>query len=87
MLSKPLSELLEKDSVFVWTTTQDDAFVALKKAPSSAFVLALSDFSRPFHIETDVCSTGVGAALQHEGHPIAYISKALGPRNPGLSTY
>jgi hypothetical protein len=28
----------------------------------------------------------VGAVLQ-QGHPIAYISKALGPKNMGLSTY
>jgi hypothetical protein len=25
--------------------------------------------------------------LQQEGHPIAYISKVLGPKNQGLSTY
>lgn len=25
--------------------------------------------------------------LQQEGHPIAYLSKALGPRTKGLSTY
>jgi hypothetical protein len=29
----------------------------------------------------------VGAVLQQNSHPLAYISKALGPRNQGLSTY
>ena len=29
----------------------------------------------------------MGAVLQQEGHPIAYLSKALGPRTRDLSTY
>ena len=29
----------------------------------------------------------IGAVLQQDGHPIAYLSKALGTRNRGLSTY
>jgi len=38
-------------------------------------------------LETDACATGVGAVLLQNGHPLAYISKSLGPRNQGLSTY
>jgi hypothetical protein len=49
--------------------------------------LALPDFSLPFAIETDACATGIGAVLIQQGHPLAFISKALGPRNRGLSTY
>jgi hypothetical protein len=50
-------------------------------------VLALPNFDRPFAIETDACDTGIGAVLVHEGHPVAYFSKALGVRNQQLSTY
>ena len=50
-------------------------------------VLALPDFSRPFSIETDACDTGVGAVLVQDGHPFAYLSKALGVRNQRLSIY
>lgn len=50
-------------------------------------VLALPDFSRPFSIETDACDTGVGAVLVQDGHPIAYLSKALGVKNQRLSIY
>jgi hypothetical protein len=50
-------------------------------------VLSLPDFSQPFHIEIDASGSGVGAVLQQNGHPLAFISKALGPQNLGLSTY
>jgi hypothetical protein len=65
----PLNDLLRKDTLFVWTTTHDAAFRALKDALSSAPVLALPDFSLPFQVETDVFSTGVGAVLQQNVIP------------------
>jgi hypothetical protein len=87
LLAKPLTSLLKKHSVFVWTSVQESAFVALKQALTSAPVLALPDFSRPFTIETDASGSGIGAVLQQDGHPLAFVSKALGPGNLGLSTY
>ena len=59
----------------------------LKQALCTAPVLALPDFSLPFHIETDASGSGIGVVLQQNGHPIAFISKALSPRNQGLSVY
>lgn len=73
----------------MWTETTNQAFLALKKALAEAPVLAIPNFSKQFTIETDASSGGIGAVLvlQQQGHPIAYISRALGPRNLGLSTY
>jgi hypothetical protein len=59
----------------------------LKQALVTAPVLALPNFTQPFEIETDACERGVGAVLHQAGHPIAFISKALGPHHRGLSTY
>ena len=87
VISKPLTELLKKNVVFVWTSTHDKSFAALKSALCNSPVLALPDFSKQFSIETDASGYGVGAVLMQEGHPLAFISKALGPRSQGLSTY
>lgn len=54
---------------------------------TSAPVLALPDFSLPFVLEVDASGYGIGAALMQKGQPIAYLSKALGPKAAGWSTY
>ena len=50
-------------------------------------VLALPNFSLPFTVETDACDTGIGAVLSQQGHPIAFLSRALGVNNKKLSVY
>lgn len=87
ILARPLTVLLKKGSLFVWTQVHQDAFEALKSALISAPVLALSDFSKQFQLQTDACDTGVGAVLLQDGHPLAFVSKALGPHTSALSTY
>jgi len=63
IISKPLMDLLRKGAVYVWTDIQDKAFSALKQALTTAPVLGLPDFSRPFSIETDASGTRIGAVL------------------------
>lgn len=71
----------------MWTSEHINSFNALKQALCNAPVLALPNFAKQFCIETDASGTGVGVVLLQDGHPLAYISKALGPRPQGLSTY
>jgi len=87
IVSRPLTNLLKKGMLFVWTSEHDSAFATLKSFLSTAPVLALPDFAVPFAIETDACDSGVGDVLLQRGHPLAFLSKALGPRTRGLSTY
>nr|XP_034889166.1 uncharacterized protein LOC118029398 [Populus alba] len=85
-ISKPLTQLLKKDA-FIW---QEEALTApntLKQAMTQPPVLSLLDLNQPFVVETDALGSGLGAVLMQVGYPIAFISKALGPRQQALSTY
>jgi len=82
LISKPLTQLLKNSSLFILTSDHEAAFQALKSALCQSPVLALPNFSKPFTIETDASDSGIG-----DGHPLAFFSKALGPKTRGLSTY
>jgi hypothetical protein len=86
VISQPLTALLKKGTLFIWTSVHDKAFQTLKQALMSTPILALPNFDKPFMIETDASDSGVGAVLMQDGHPLAYLSKALGPKSRGLST-
>ena len=85
-LSRPLTQLLKKNS-FKWSDEAQVSFQSLKTAMIQAPVLSLPDFTKPFEVETDASGSGIGAILQQNGHPIAYLSKALAPKHQTLSTY
>lgn len=87
IIARPLTDLLKKGTPFHWTDQQAQSFAALKSALTSAPVLVLPDFKKPFCIETDASGTGVGVVLMQGGRPLAFLSKTLGPRSQGLSTY
>lgn len=86
-IAKPLTELLKKGHLFVWTASTESAFQCLKQSLMTTPVLATPNFHQPFVVETDASDKGIGAVLQQNGHPIAFVSKALGPKTQGLSTY
>ncbi|XP_026396304.1 uncharacterized protein LOC113290936 [Papaver somniferum] len=83
---KPLTDMLKKDC-FSWSPAALEAFLNLKHVMTTAPVLALSNFSLSFVLETDACSRGVGAVLMQTNKPIAFFSKPLCPKALTLSTY
>lgn len=60
MVAKPLTSLLKKGILFVWTREHEVAFTS---------------------------GTRIGVVLSQDRHPLAFVSKTLGPRNKGLSVY
>lgn len=86
VIARPLTALTKKDG-FLWSEEALKAFNDLKKALLSTPVLRLPDFSKPFVIECDASSDGVGAILSQQDHPVAYFSKGFSPSNRFKSAY
>jgi hypothetical protein len=86
IICRPLFNALKKDS-FKWDNKQEASFQQLKQVMSTAPVLALPDFTKPFISETDASGLGIGAILMQRGQPIAFLSKTLGPKAQGASIY
>ena len=86
VISSPLTALLKKNA-FGWDGIAQIAFERLKNAMVNALVLKLPDFNEVFIVETDASGVGIGAVLQQQGHPIAFLSKTLAPKHQMLSTY
>ena len=85
-ISKELTNQLKKGA-FQWNSSAQQAFDNLKTALVTAPVLALPDFNKVFVVETDASKEGIGAVLMQDSHPLAFLSKALGPRWQNLSVY
>ena len=73
-----------EQGIFEWTTKHQEAFDALKEAPSTAPVLGYPDFSREFILDIDASLNGLGTILSQQGkdrqiHVIAYASHSLHP--------
>ena len=85
--ASPLSDLTKKDILKTvrWTPKCETAFHQLKEALLKTPVLMTPDWSRPFVLQTDASSTGLGFVLKQidekgNEHPLAFGSKKLLPR-------
>ena len=80
--TRPLRELLQNDKAWLWGESQQQAFEEVKKALTTAPVLALFDPSRETVVSADASCFGLGAVLmqRQEGgvmKPVVYISRSL----------
>jgi hypothetical protein len=62
-ISKPLTNLLKKVVLFLWTEAEESSFQALKIAFTTVLVLALPNLHKSFIIETDALDKGIRAVL------------------------
>jgi predicted dienelactone hydrolase len=62
------------------------AFQTLKSALVTTPVLVLPDFSKPFEVEINASDLDLGAVLMQSNHPVAFVSKPIGPKLRDLST-
>lgn len=89
-ISRPLSELTKKKTVWKWSEVEQSAFNILKEKLTSSPILKQADPTKPYVIRTDASSYGLGAILlQGEGpneHPIEYASRLLTSAERNYST-
>jgi hypothetical protein len=78
-LTRPLRDILKKDSAWCWEAQQQKAMAELKSTLSSLPVLRLFDVSKPVLVSVDASPVGLGAVLMQEGQPVAFSSTTLTP--------
>ena len=87
----PLTDTLKKGTPnhILWNETMENAFDEIKCALTSAPILKLPDFNRPFQVAVDASDTGLGAVLTQmygdEKFPVIYLSRKLLPREARYS--
>jgi hypothetical protein len=72
-----MTELLEKDKKFEWTSACEASFQELKKRLTTAPILVVPDMEKSFSIYCDASSQGLGCVLMQDGHVVAYASRQL----------
>ena len=81
-ITKPVRDLLKKDSAWTWDLPQKKAFEKLKQELASDEALALYDPEREMTVSADASSYGLGAVLrqrQKDGRlkAVAYASRSM----------
>lgn len=89
-LVAPLTALTKKRHKWSWTDECEESFNAIKQHLVSAPVLTCPDFSRPFKLQTDASSFGIGAVLTQDfddgERPICFLSRSLSAAERNYST-
>ena len=79
---RPLTQLTQSNTPFMWAQAQDDAFQKAKHLSSTAPVLQYYDLNKPVTLQVDASEVGAGAALLQPNskgrlQPVAYTSNSL----------
>ena len=66
-IAAPITNLLAKETLYIWELEQQQAFERLKQIISIVPVLVHPDFNWPFVLYIDASKEGLGAILAQEG--------------------
>jgi hypothetical protein len=76
-IAKPLTRLLEKGVLFVWSSDCEVSYQTLNNKLLSAPILALPESGKCFTVYMDASRIGLGYVLMQEGRVIAYGLRQL----------
>jgi len=86
-IAKPMTELLKKDTKFIWTEECEASFQELKKRLVTAPVLILPNIRKEFQVYCDASRQGLGGVLMQDGRVVAYTSRQLRPHEVNYATH
>ena len=69
-----MTELLKKDTKFIWTKECEASFQELKERLVTSPVLILPDQSKDYEVYCDASLRVLGAVLMQEGRVVSYAS-------------
>ncbi|KAG8474941.1 hypothetical protein CXB51_031650 [Gossypium anomalum] len=87
VMAAPLTKLIRKGVLFVWTEKQQEAFERLKKVLTEAPVLIQPESGKDFTVYSDASHVGLGCVLMQEGKVVAYASRQLKPHEGNYPTH
>lgn len=89
-IAKPLTLLLKKETPFIWTSNQQNAFDKLKSALAEEVMLEFPDFEQMFYVTVDASDVAIGAMLSQgelpNDRPLYFHSQTLTQTQRGYST-
>jgi hypothetical protein len=71
-IAKPMTELLKRNTPYVWSDKCEASFQELKTCLTTTPVLTLPDASKDFVVYCDASRQGIGCVLMQGGKVIAY---------------
>jgi hypothetical protein len=80
-LASPLTSMLGKNKVFVWSSDADKSYTEIKRLLSNSPILHVVDYNKDFYLFVDASNVAAGYALcqldnnNNQFHPICYASK------------
>ena len=86
-IALPMTQLLRKDTKFVWDDHCQMSFDTLKAMLTKAPVLTQPESGKDFIVYTDASYIGLGCVLMQEGKVIAYASRQLKPHEVNYPTH
>jgi hypothetical protein len=72
-----MTELLEKDKMFGWTSACKASFQELKRRLTTSLILVMPKMEKPFSTYCDASGQGLGCVLMQDGHVVEYASRQL----------
>jgi RNase H-like domain found in reverse transcriptase/Reverse transcriptase (RNA-dependent DNA polymerase)/Integrase zinc binding domain len=85
-LLAPLTQLVNKKKDYKWGPEQQKSFDEIKAVISKETLLAFPDFTKEFHIYTDVSDYQLGAVIMQDNRPLAFYSRKMTDTQQGYTT-